>query len=125
MDRSKVEFEYIFKASPAIVYQFLTEPNCLIRWFCDEVDITDEHYSFFWEGAAEEAELVDDIQHERVRFEFEDYEDDEYLEFRLSKSPVTNETIVEITDYCDSDEVDEHQTLWNSQMDRLRAVTGG
>ena len=125
MDRAKVDLEYIFKASPAIVYQFLTEPNCLIRWFCDEVDITEDHYSFIWDGSAEEAELVDDIQHERVRFEFEDYEEDEFLEFRFNRSPVTGETIVEITDYCDADEVEEHQNLWNSQMDRLRAVTGG
>lgn len=125
MDRHKVNLEFIFRASPAIVYQFVTTPNCLIRWFCDEVDITDRSYSFFWNGSAEEAELVIDETAERVRFEFEDYEDGEYLEFRFQRSPVTGETIVELTDFCDSDEVDEHTTLWESQMKQLRQEMGG
>ncbi|MFZ1786900.1 MAG: START-like domain-containing protein, partial [Saprospiraceae bacterium] len=39
MRREKIDLEFIFKASPAIVYQFLTQPACLVRWFCDAVDI--------------------------------------------------------------------------------------
>lgn len=125
MRRVSFDCEFIFKASPAILYKFLTAPDCLVRWFCDGVDITGEVYTFDWEGAEEVAEMIDDIEEERIRFEWEDGEDGEYLEFRMYKSDVTNETILELTDYCDDDEVDEQKDLWAKQMSQLRIVCGG
>jgi len=125
MERVKFTNEYIFRASPTILFKFLTTPSCLIRWFCDEVEITKSEFIFIWEGAEEGAELVEDREDECVKFEMDEYEDDEYLQFRLSKSPVTNETIMEIRDYCDEDEVDDQKQLWESQIERLRREVGG
>jgi uncharacterized protein YndB with AHSA1/START domain len=125
MDRVAINLEFIFRASPAILYQFLTTPAALIRWFCDEVDISKGTYTFYWDGADEVAELVEDIENERLRFEFEEYEDGEYLEFRMTRSPVTGETIFEITDYCDDDEVADQKQLWENQIGKLRQETGG
>lgn len=125
MQRVKFDMEFIFRASPAILYTFLTTPACLVRWFCDGVDINNDVYTFTWDGADEDAEMIDDIQEERVRFKWEDAEDGEYLEFRMYKSDVTNETILEITDFCDDDEVDSQRDLWESQMKTLRTECGG
>ncbi len=126
MERVKIDLEFIFRASPTILYKFITTPSCLIRWFCDEVDIQGDTYTFSWSGSEEVAELIDDVEDDRVRFQWEDAESDkEFLEFRMRKSPVTNETILEITDYCDSDEVKDQEQLWNSQITQLRSATGG
>lgn len=125
MERVKIELEFIFRASPTILYKFITTPSCLIRWFCDEVDIQGDTYTFSWSGSEEVADLIDDIEDDRVRFQWEDAADDEFLEFRMRKSPVTNETILEITDHCDSDEVKDQQQLWDSQIKQLRSATGG
>ncbi len=126
MKRVKIELEFIFRASPTILYKFLTTPACLIRWFCDEVDITGETFVYTWSGADEIAELIDDIEDERLKFKWEDADDEnEYLEFRMSKSPITNTSILEITDFCDEDEVDDTKALWESQMKVLQGVTGG
>lgn len=126
MDRVQFDMEFIFRASPTILYQFFTTPSCLIRWFCDEVDIRGDEYTFVWNGSSETAELVDDIEEERLRFHWENAESEaEYLEFRISQSPVTGETILEITDFCDDDEVEDQKALWESQMERLRRETGG
>jgi uncharacterized protein YndB with AHSA1/START domain len=126
MKRVSFKMEFLFRASPSILYQFFTTPNCLIRWFCDEVDITGEIYTFTWEGADEVAELVEDKENERIKFKWEDADsDDEYLEFKFEKSPVTNETILTLTDYCDDDEVDDQKQLWESQMKQLKQETGG
>jgi len=125
MDRIKIDLEFLFRASPAILYKFFTTPACLIRWFCDEVDITGDTFTFFWSGSEEVAELIDDIEEERLRFEWEDGEDGEYLEIRLSRSPVTGETILEITDFCDEDDKEDQVQLWSSQMEQLRKETGG
>ena len=126
MNRAHFTLEFLFRASPTILYKFITTPSCLIRWFCDEVDIQDDRYTFMWNGAEEVAEMIDDFEDELVRFRWDDAEDEEeYLEFKLSKSPVTGETILEITDYCDEDEVEDTKQLWDSQIKVLRQETGG
>jgi len=126
MKRVSFKMEFLFRASPSILYQFFTTPNCLIRWFCDEVDITGEVYTFTWEGADEIAELAEDKENERIRFKWEDADSaDEYLEFKFEKSPVTNETILILTDFCDDDEIDDQRQLWESQMKQLKQETGG
>ena len=125
MDRVSFNMEFIFRASPTILYQFLTSPATLIRWFCDTVDIEEGVYTFSWEGSDERAKLVDDIEDERIRFVWEDADDGEYLEFKMEKSPVTAETILLLTDFADSDEVDDQKQLWESQFKVLRQETGG
>ena len=126
MERVKFEMEFIFRASPTILYTFITTPACIVRWFCDEVDIQDDVYTFIWDGAEEKADMIDDIEEERVKFKWQDADDeDEYLEFRMYKSNITNETILELTDYCDDDEVEEQKDLWNKQMNQLRVEVGG
>ena len=124
MERVQIEMEFIFRASPTILYKFLTTPSTLIRWFCDEVDIQGDTYTFVWSGSEEVAELIDDIEDERVRFEWEDADEGEYLEFRMEKSPVTGETILTITDFCDADEVADQKQLWETQISQLRTETG-
>ena len=125
MSRVKIESEFIFRASPAILYKFITTPACLVRWYCDRVDIENDIYTFDWQGAEEIAELIDDIEEERIRFEWEDGEPGEYLEFRMYKSDVTNETVLEITDFCDDDEVESQSDYWITQMNKLRIEAGG
>ena len=126
MKRVQINMEFLFRASPAIIYQFLTDPSCLIRWFCDEVDIQDDVYTFVWSGAEEAADMIDDIEEERVRFKWQDADDEEeYLEFRMNRSPVTGETIMEITDYCDEDEKEDQKNLWATQMKQLKTEMGG
>ncbi len=125
MERVKCQHEYIFRASPAILYRFITTPECLVRWFCDSVDIQDDVYTYEWQGSEEVAEMIDDIEEERIRFEWDDAEDGEYLEYRMYKSDVTNETILEITDFCDKDETDEQKDYWNNLIVKLKTETGG
>lgn len=126
MERVKISLEFIFRASPTILYKFFTTPACLIRWFCDEVDIQGKTFTFFWDGADETAELIEDVEDELIRFKWDNAEDDEeYLEFNISKSPVTGETILLVTDYCDTEDIDYQKQLWNTQLDLLRKETGG
>lgn len=125
MSRVKIEMEFIFKCSPSIMYKFLTAPECLVLWFSDGVDITEDVYIFSWEGSEEEAMLIDDIEEERLRFKFDSSEEDEYLEFRMYKSDITQQTILEITDFCDKGEEQEQMDLWSSQISELRIVCGG
>jgi len=125
MNRSKVEIEYLFRASPTILYSFFTRPATLVRWFCDQVDIEKGVYSFFWEGTPEVAELVTDIEDEKLVWEWEEGEDEEFWEVNFQKSPVTGETIMNVIEFCDEGDEDDTRALWDSLIERLRSATGG
>jgi hypothetical protein len=126
MKRVHYKFEYLFKASPTILYQFLTDPSCLIRWFCDEVDVNAEVYTFRWGESEENAVVMDDFEEElfRLHWEYAD-SDNEHLDFKISLSDVTADTILHISDYCDANEVEDQKRYWDALITRLRAVCGG
>ncbi len=126
MKRKKITLEFILKASPALLYQFFTSPSELVRWFCDDIEVTGETlYTFSWSGYPEHARLSEDIEEELVHFQWLDEErEGEYLEFRISQSPVTSETILEISDFCDEDEINEQKALWEAQIRALKKETG-
>ncbi len=126
MARVSFKLEFLFRASPTILYNFLTTPDCLIRWFCDECKIIDNRYIFDWDGSEEVATILEDSEDERLKLEWEEFEGEgEYLDFYLSKSEVTNETILEITAFCDDDEVEQEEQFWTTQMKELARATGG
>jgi uncharacterized protein YndB with AHSA1/START domain len=126
MKRKKITLEFILKASPALLYQFFTSPSELVRWFCDDIEVTGETlYIFSWSGYPEPARLSMDVEEELVHFQWLDEDrEGEYLEFKISQSPVTSETILEITDFCEDDEMDEQKALWDAQIRVLKKETG-
>ena len=126
MERVPIKVEYLLRASPAFLYQFFTSASDLVRWFCDGADVSrDKVYTFTWDGYDEVARLVEDIENELIRFAWEDEDrKGEYLEVKFSKSPVTRETILEITDFCDEDEVEDQKALWETQIQQLKKVSG-
>lgn len=125
MERTKIDLEFIFRASPAILYKFFTDPANLVRWFCDEVDISGTTYTFSWSGSDEIAELIEDEEDARLRFQWEEEDEEEYFEYKMYKSPLTGETILEIQDFCDEDEVNDQMQFWESQIKKLKTATGG
>lgn len=125
MERVSFTLEFILRTSPTIVYKFLTTPSCLIRWFCDKVEIDDDKFSYYWGDEEEVAFLKDDFEDEYLRFQWEEAESpDEYLEFKMKVSAVTRETVFEIIDYCDADEVDDQKQLWTSQIASMKKAMG-
>ncbi|MBK8404098.1 MAG: activator of HSP90 ATPase 1 family protein [Saprospiraceae bacterium] len=124
MARVQFQTEFMFKASPSIIYLLVTQPTTIIRWFCDKVDNVGDHYTFSWDGDSEEATLVIDIEDEMVKYQWVDREE-EFLQFRIYKTDITNETILEITDFCDDDEVQEQKDIWEVYIKKFKTFCGG
>jgi uncharacterized protein YndB with AHSA1/START domain len=124
MARVQFQVEFMFKASPSIIYLFATQATAIVRWFCDKVDNIGDRYTFSWEGSDEVADIVMDIEDELIKYQWED-RDGEFLQFRLYKTDITMETILEITDFCDDDEVDEQKDVWEVYVKKLKAACGG
>jgi Uncharacterized conserved protein len=122
-DKKEFTIERTFRASPTILFKFLTTPSGLVQWFADHVDRTGDLYSFFWNGAEEKASIASQQEDEMLRLEWED--DDHYIEYRIDKSEVTGETILFVTDFAEDDEMDDQMQLWESQLDALAKCMGG
>lgn len=126
MKRVLVDLEFFFKASVPMVFEYVSSPEGLTRWFCDEVIVKDEIFEFYWNGSNEKARVIDYDDDYRISFHWEEAEEQkEYLEFKVYKSPITNETILNIKEFCDSDEVSDISELWASQVAELRKLLGG
>jgi uncharacterized protein YndB with AHSA1/START domain len=111
--------EYPVRCSPGILYEFLRTPAGIQEWFADKVDERDGHFSFSWNGTEDGAELIDSEEDKFVRFRWDYMTKDEYFEWRIDKSEVTNQTILVISDFADKKEIKDQSRLWEYQVKDL------
>ena len=111
--------EYPVRCSPAILYDFLSTGSGLQEWFADQVDDRDGMYSFSWNGTEEKAHLVDKEENHFIRFRWTNMTKEEYFEFRIEKSEVTNQTILIITDFAEKKDIKDQTQLWEYQVKDL------
>lgn len=111
--------EYPVRCSPSILYDFLISPAGLQEWFADKVDEKDGVYSFSWNGTQDKAQLLETEEDKFVRFRWEHMAKDEYFEWRIEKSEVTNQTILIISDFADKKDIKDQSQLWEYQVKEL------
>ena len=111
--------EYPVRCSPGILYDFLRTPAGLQEWFADKVDERDGQFSFSWNGTEDKAELLDSEEDRFVRFRWDYMGKDEYFEWRIDKSEVTNQTILVISDFAEKKVIKDQTQLWEYQVKEL------
>ena len=111
--------EYPVRCSPGILYDFLITPAGLQEWFADKVDERDGIFSFNWNGTEDKAELIDSEEDKFVRFRWDYMTKDEYFEWRIDKSEVTNQTILVVSDFAEKKEIKDQSQLWGYQVKEL------
>ena len=111
--------EYPVRCSPAILYEFLSTPAGLQEWFADKVDERDGIFSFSWNGTVDKAELLDKEVDKFIRFHWTHGQKEEYFEFKIEKSEVTNQTILIVKDFADKKEIKDQSQLWEYQVKEL------
>ena len=111
--------EYPVRCSPGILYEFLSTPAGLQEWFADLVDERDGVFSFSWNGSSEYANLLDKEEDRFIRFHWTHSQKDEFFEFRIDKSEVTNQTILVVTDFAEKKEIKDQSQLWEYQVKEL------
>lgn len=121
----KFEIEFVIRASAEMLYEFISTPSGLSEWFCDDVNIRNEIYSFMWEGQEQKAKVVKEIPESLIRFQWLEKMDGSYFEFRIQRDELTNDISLMITDFApDKGEEESSRLLWNSQIDKLLHVLG-
>lgn len=111
--------EYPVRCSPSILYEFLSTPAGLQEWFADKVDERDNVFSFSWNGSEERAEILEHEQDKSVRFHWLHAPKEEYFEFRIEKTEITNQTILVIKDFAEKGEIKDQSQLWEYQVKDL------
>lgn len=116
--------EFPIRCSPNILFEFLATASGLQEWFADKVDSKENNFYFTWNGATDEAEQLESMENESVKYKWDYYDDNEYFEFRISRSPVTNETILQVVDFADKYDVNDQKQLWETQIENLKHRIG-
>ena len=111
--------EYPVRCSPSILYEFLSTPAGLQEWFADKVDERDSVFSFSWDGSTDKAEVLESVDAKSIKFHWLHAPKDEFFEFSIEKSEVTNQTILFVKDFAEKKEIKDQSQLWNSQLKDL------
>ena len=112
MTKEKITIEYnLNNASPNSVWGFISSPNGLADWFADKVECNGRTYTFYWSASQQTARKTGLLNGVFIRFKWLEEEDPKaFFEFRINVDELTNNVILEITDYAESDE---RKIAWN------------
>lgn len=121
--------EYELRASPKVLFPYVSSASGLSQWFASQVNVLSENkFDFFWDNESHLARQVSLRQNKGVRFEFLNTDgegtDNNYVDFRVDVSELTQSTFLRITDYSTNADTDELKSMWNGLMDKLREIVG-
>ncbi|HSR37701.1 MAG TPA: START-like domain-containing protein [Phnomibacter sp.] len=117
--KQKFTLEYPVRCSPTILFEFLSTSNGLQEWFADKVDDKEDVFSFTWNGSTDKAEVVEKELDRFIRFHWLHAPTEEYFEFRIEKTEVSNQTILVISDFAEKAEIKDQSQLWDYQVKDL------
>jgi uncharacterized protein YndB with AHSA1/START domain len=123
--KKKIRMEFEIKASPAMLFNYISSPSGLSQWFCSDVDIYNNFYKFKWDGDEKIAELLKKQANKGIRFRWKDSHIDEYFEFEILQDELTDDVALVVTDFVDTSEEKNTILLWENQVHELRTLLGG
>ncbi|MBX2828279.1 MAG: SRPBCC domain-containing protein [Flavobacteriaceae bacterium] len=124
-EKIKYEMEFPIKASPSLLYQYISTPSGMSEWYADNVNSRGEFFTFIWEGSEERAQLLGKKSGERIKFRWEDDEDtDFYFELRIQVDDITKDVSLMVTDFAEEDEIEEGKMLWDNMVSNLKHILG-
>jgi len=126
-DRVKFELEFPVKASPSMLFPYLSTPSGLSEWFSDDVNSRGDKFTFIWDGDEKDAYRIAKKKDQFIRFRWDEDEEEGnkyFFEFRIEVDELTNDTSIIIVDHSIEDEVEEDKLLWDSQIHQLLHTIG-
>jgi hypothetical protein len=117
--------EFVIKSSPKILYNFVSSPAGLGEWFSTNVKISNDIYTFVWDGEGEQrAKLLSRKEYKSIRFQWEENGDDTYFEFEIKTDELTNDVSLIITDFAEESDIESESLIWESQIQDLSRTIG-
>jgi hypothetical protein len=77
-------------------------------------------FSFSWNGGTpDKAEILDQEENKFIRFRWLHSEKNEYFEFSIEKTEISNQTVLIIKDFAEKNEIKDQSQLWGYQIKEL------
>ena len=127
MKKTKVRMEYMLKGgSSSIVWSIISTPSGLETWFADKVTSSDKIFTFRWgKTESRQAEVVGIRTNSYIRFHWmDDEERKSYFELKVNYNELTEDLMLEVTDFAYPDEIEDVKDLWESDIEKLKRVSG-
>lgn len=123
--KESFQLEYVFdNASLAALWSSISTPEGLSAWFADDVLVEGEKYTFIWNKFQQTADLLQIRLNKYVRFKWEEEDPKIFFELKLSQNELTNDIVLTISDFSESDELEDAIDLWDTQIEQLRINLG-
>ncbi len=125
--KQRFQLEFYLNASLASLFELISTPSGFSEWFCDDVNVSDNLYTFKWGDDSESALCIAQHHGEYMRFRWsEDLEEDPgaFFELRIRVDGMTNETCLVVTDHAWPKDLEEERALWEAQIHTLIRVLG-
>jgi len=127
MTKEKFHLEYAINSSPKVLFNRLSTAGGLSEWFADDVYVQSDVYTFLWDGAEQQAQLVNKKDMKYVRFQWIDDENEDektYFEFKIRIDELTGDVALIVTDFAEPDEKEDAIELWDTQIAELKHIIG-
>jgi hypothetical protein len=129
MGQQHFEFEYEIKASPKVLYPYISSASGLQQWFAEKVTVKNaELFQFYWDNETHVGNLVQNKLNKSVKFDFSSGSQapaSAIIEIKLEVSELTNATYLKIYDSASTFKSPEDaQELWDYLTDKLKEIVG-
>ena len=130
MDKKRIEIEHTLNStSRNIVWQLIGTAEGLNRWIADDVKMNGKHIEFAWgddwrHHETRQATLTFNERYERVRWQWDDEDDESFVEIRMERSTLSGQYTLHITDFVSNDDLEWLQDTWSYNFERLRRTSG-
>ncbi|MFT3885876.1 MAG: START-like domain-containing protein [Flavobacteriales bacterium] len=123
--KERFQLEFYLRATPGSLYDLLSTPSGLSEWFCNDVNVRGDEFTFVWGSDSQVAQCLSRKYGELIRFRWDDDDDPgSFFELRIRIDPMTNETCLVVTDHAWPQDLEEAKALWGSQIHTLARVLG-
>ncbi len=129
MEKYKFHAEYELRSSPKVLFPYVSTASGLEQWFAEKVLVLpDQHMDIQWDGESHLAHITSHRLNKSIKYEFlnssEENTNNNFVEFRLDVSDLTQSTYLKITDYSPNSDERELTSLWNGFIDSLKEIVG-
>ena len=129
MSKLKYSNEYELRASPKMLFSYLSTASGLTQWFAKKVNnLPNQKFEFEWDNERHVAIQSAVRANKNIKFEFldtsPDKDDNNYVEFKIEVSDLSGATFLRITDYSANDDAEDLKDLWDGLIDKLKETVG-
>jgi hypothetical protein len=130
MNKYKFVVEFELRASPKVLFPYISSASGLQQWFAEKVTLKDSStFDFSWDGDSHIAKLSQLRLNKSAKFDFlpaanTEERDHNYIEFKMEVSDLTGSTYLKIIDYSANHDEEELTELWEDLIFKLKEIVG-